>query len=61
MPQTGDEELPPGTKIEIRQADNPEDSTVAVCGDNGTGRGTETSKAELAESVMISHTSTDPD
>ncbi|REI31554.1 hypothetical protein DOS79_00095 [Staphylococcus felis] len=36
VPQTGDEELPPGTKFEVPPTSVPEDWTVTVDPDNGT-------------------------
>ncbi|WP_281198138.1 YPDG domain-containing protein, partial [Staphylococcus felis] len=36
VPQTGDEELPPGTKFEVPPTSVPEGWTVTVDPDNGT-------------------------
>ncbi|REI08406.1 YPDG domain-containing protein, partial [Staphylococcus felis] len=52
-PQTGDEELPPGTKFEVPPAGIPEDLTVTVDPDKGTVTVTPPADAEPGTSADI--------
>ncbi|WP_281197432.1 YPDG domain-containing protein, partial [Staphylococcus felis] len=59
--QTGDEELPPGTKFEVPPTSVPEDWTVTVDPDNGTVTVTPPADAEPGTSVDIPVKVTYPD
>ncbi|REH95330.1 hypothetical protein DOS67_07410, partial [Staphylococcus felis] len=61
VPQTGDEELPPGTTFEVPPAGIPEDWTVTVDPDNGTVTVTPPANAEPGTSVDIPIKVTYPD
>ncbi|REI11386.1 hypothetical protein DOS71_03350, partial [Staphylococcus felis] len=61
VPQTGDTELPPGTKFEVPPTSVPEDWTVTVDPDNGTVTVTPPADAEPGTSVDIPIKVTYPD
>ncbi|REH87875.1 hypothetical protein DOS63_00545, partial [Staphylococcus felis] len=61
VPQTGDTELPPGTKFEVPPTRIPEDGTVTVDPDNGEVTVTPPADAEPGTSVEIPVKVTYPD
>ncbi|REH95343.1 hypothetical protein DOS67_07400, partial [Staphylococcus felis] len=61
LPQTGDTELPPGTKFEVPPTSVPEDWTVTVEPDNGEVTVTPPADAEPGTSVDIPVKVTYPD
>ncbi|REI13823.1 hypothetical protein DOS74_10550, partial [Staphylococcus felis] len=61
VPQTGDEELAPGTKFEVPPTSVPEDWTGTVDPDNGTVTGTPPADGEPGTSVDITVKVTYPD